>query len=149
MKVVFPKNIKKWLLAGMSFNIGPLNITVIQLFIMAIGIAISLVVFNGLAKNGSKLLGIVFAIFIFVIFVIVTFFKISELGLLPFAVKLVRNNFFDTKKKYQVNYTKQDKIQILIEEEKEKKKQAKKVIEQKFNTIDKKTISDIDEGGLI
>lgn len=116
---------------------------------MAIGIAISLVVFNGLARNGSKLLGIVFAIFIFVIFVIITFFKISELGLIPFVVKLVRNNFFDTKKKYQVNYEKQDKIQILLQEEMEKQKQAKKIIEQKFDTIDKKTISDIDEGGLI
>lgn len=149
MKVVFPKNIKKWLLAGMSFNIGPISITVIQLFIMAVGIAISLVVFNGLTRNGSKLLGIVFAIFIFVIFVIITFFKISELGLLPFAVKLVRNNFFDSKKKYQVNYVKQDKTELLIQEEKEKKKQAKKVIEQKFDTIDKKTISEIDEGGLL
>jgi hypothetical protein len=36
MKAVFPKNIKKGLLAGLTFSIGPLTISIVQLFILAI-----------------------------------------------------------------------------------------------------------------
>jgi hypothetical protein len=46
MKAVFPKNIKKGLLAGLTFPIGPITISIIQLFILAIGIALALVVFS-------------------------------------------------------------------------------------------------------
>jgi hypothetical protein len=42
----------------------------------------------------------------------------SELGLLAFIAKMIRNNFFDTNKKFQVNYEKQNHLDILIKEAK-------------------------------
>lgn len=79
MKVVYPKNIKRGLLAGMTFSIGPLNISVVQLFVLALGVALALAAFNGLGKSGSKVLGIFVAILIIIITIIIAFFKVSEL----------------------------------------------------------------------
>ncbi|MEI7562743.1 MAG: hypothetical protein WCJ39_03345 [bacterium] len=79
MKVVYPKNIKKGLFAGMTFTIGPLTISIIQLFIMAVGIAIALAVFNTFAKAGSKIIGVFLAVIILIIFIVIVFFKVSEL----------------------------------------------------------------------
>jgi len=79
MKVVYPKNIKRGLLAGMTFSIGPLNINVVQMFILALGVALALAAFNGFSKSGSKLLGIFIAIIIIIIFIVMAFFKVSEL----------------------------------------------------------------------
>lgn len=62
----------------MTFNIGPLTISVIQLFILALGVALALAAFNGVGKT-SKVLGIFIAIIIIIITIIITFFKVSEL----------------------------------------------------------------------
>jgi hypothetical protein len=72
---------------------------------------------------------VLLAIFILLIFVAIAFFKISELALVPFLAKMVRNNFFDTKKKFQENYTREDPVDILIKEN--KATEEKQVIEQK------------------
>jgi len=147
MKVVYPKHIKKWLLSGMNFNIWPLTISVIQLFVMAVWIAISLAVFNGISKSGSKALWIFFAVLILIIFIVITFFKISELTLIPFVAKIVRNKFFDTNKKFQVNYEKANPLDIMIWESKSEIETAN--IEKKVNTIDKDMINKIEKGGLL
>ena len=128
MKTVFPKNIQKGILAGMNFNIWPFTVSVFQLFILAIGIAIAFVVFNQFAQS-SKAVGIFFAVLIFLIFAVIAFFKISELNLLAFIVKFIQNQFFDTTQKYQTNYTKNDKMAILIE--KSKHQNTKQKIEYK------------------
>ena len=64
------------------------------------------------------------------IFVAIAFFKISELSLVPFAANMIRNNFFDTKKKFQENYTRENPVDILIKEN--KATEEKQVIEQKI-----------------
>ena len=94
MKAVFPKNIKKGFLAGMNFAIGPFNVSIIQLFILAIGVAIAFVVFNKFAQS-SKAAAVIFAILVFLIFVVIAFFEVSELNLLSFIMKFIQNNFFD------------------------------------------------------
>ena len=83
------------------------------------------------------------AILILIIFIIIAFFKISELSLLPYIAKLIRNNFFDTKKKYQVNYDKKSPLDIMIQES--KTKEEKQIIEQKENTFDKEMLKDIEK----
>ena len=147
MKVVYPKNIKKWLFAGMTFSIWPLTISILQLFLLAWGVAIALAVFNSFSKSWSKLIGIVLAIFIMLIFVAIAFFKISELSLVPFAAKMIRNNFFDTKKKFQENYTRESPVDILIKEN--KATEEKQVIEQKVGGLSQERISEIEKGGLV
>ncbi len=148
MKVVYPKNIKKWLLSGMSFQVGPLNITVIQLFILAIWVAISLTLFNAASKSWSKAFGIIIALIVLVIFIIIAFFKVSELWLLAFIAKLLRNNLFDATKKYQNDYPRNDKIEIELKELKEWK-QTQKIDYKLDKNFDKKKIEDIEKSWLI
>lgn len=148
MKVVYPKNIKKWLLSGMSFQIGPLTISIIQLFILAIWVAISLTLFNAASKGWSKALWIMVAVIVLIIFIVIAFFKISELGLLAFIAKLLRNNIFDSTKKYQNNYPRNDKVEIHLKESKEGK-QTQKIDYKMDKNFDKKKIEDIEKSGLI
>lgn len=116
MKVVYPKHIKKGIFATMSFNVWPLTISVIQLFILALGIALSLAIFNQASQGGSKMVGIVVAIPVLLIFIIIAFFQISELSLIPFLAKLIRTYFFDTPKKFQVNFDKANDVDVLLKE---------------------------------
>lgn len=133
----------------MNFNIGPLNIGILQLFLLAIGAGISLVAFNALAKDDAKLAGILVALLIFSIFVIIAFFKISELGLLGFISKMIRNNFFDVNKKFQNNYNKENKIEILIKETKEKAKKWEVIVKEKQRIFDSNKVDRIEKDGFI
>ena len=145
MKAVFPKNIQKGILAVMNFDIWPFTVSVFQLFILAIGIAIAFVVFNKFAQS-SKAVGIFFGILIFLFFAVIAFFKISELNLLAFIVKFVQNQFFDTTKKYQTNYTKNDQLATLIE--KSKSQNTKQKIEYK-SWIELENIDKLDTSWLL
>ncbi|HRX64135.1 MAG TPA: PrgI family protein [Candidatus Absconditabacterales bacterium] len=147
MKVVFPKSIKKGILAGMTLSLGPISLSVIQLFLVALGIGLALVVFNSVSKTGSKAAGVVFAIPILIIFILIAFFKISEMNMLQYVAKIFRNKFFDTTKKYQEDYQRYDKTEILIKEFKNEEKTQK--IEQKENKMDEDLIKKIEKGGLI
>lgn len=147
MKVVYPKNIKRGLLAGMTFTIGPLNISIVQMFVLAVWVALSLAAFNGFSKSWSKVVGLFLAIIILIIFIIIAFFKVSELWLLAYMGKLIRNNFFDVKKKFQVNYEKKNPLDIMIQES--KTKEEKQIIEQKESTFDKQHVTDIEKKWLI
>lgn len=146
MKVVYPKNIKKWLLAWLTFQIGPVNLSIIQLFLLAIGVAAGMGIFNAF-KWWSQWLGAVLAIATMIIFIVIAFFKISDLGLLAFIAKKVRNNFFDTTKKFQINYEKDNATEIKIKEAKSTEGQA--IIENKESWFDKKKLSDIEQWWLI
>jgi len=130
----------------MNFNVWPITVSVIQLFVLALGIAVSLLIFNAVWEN-SKALGLVFAIPVFIIFVIVAFFKISELPLIPFIAKLFQTYVFDATKKYQVNYEKEDPTKIAIKEAESKEK--KQIINYKKWQIDKEIVDDIENSWLL
>lgn len=76
-------------------------------------------------------------------FIVVTFFKISEMGLIEYIAKIIRNTFFDTKKKYQVNYEKQNPVDVYLQEA--KTKEEKQLIEQKEHTFDQNMLKDIEK----
>jgi len=148
MRVVFPKHIKKGILAWMTFNIGPIQLSIVQLFILAIGIAAWLGIFNAVSKSWSKILWLMLAIPIVLVFLAVAFFKMSELSLTAFIAKKVRNNFFDTPKKYQVNFEKINPTTIIIQ--KIKYKDTKKTFTQKEQTkYDSNKIADVEHWWLI
>ncbi len=147
MKVVYPKNIKRGLLAGMTFSIGPLNISIIQMFVLALWVALALAAFNAFWKSWSKVVGIFVAVIIIIITIVIAFFKVSELWLLAYLAKLIRNNFFDAKKKFQVNYEKNNPLDIMIQESKDN--EEKQIIEQKENTFDQQHLTDIEKKWLI
>ncbi len=114
MKAVFPKNIQKWLLSGLNFSLWPITISIIQLFILAIGVAIALIVFSRFSQT-SKVAAIFFAVLIFLFSVLIAFFNISELNIVAFLAKVVQNHFFDTTEKYQTVFHKNSKTELLIE----------------------------------
>lgn len=72
----------------------------------------------------------------------------SELSLIPFIMKLIRNNFFDTKRKFQVNYEKQDPVKLAVKKSKSRD-QEQTVFEQKENWINKEMIDTMNKGGLL
>ena len=65
------------------------------------------------------------------------------MSLIPYIAKLIRNNFFDAKKKFQVNYEKKNPIDIMIQEA--KSKEEKQIIEQKENKFDQQKLTDIEK----
>jgi len=147
MKVTFPKNIKKWILSGMTLNMGPVSLSIVQLFLVAVWVGLALAVFQAVSKSWSSAAGIVFAIPILIIFLLIAFFKISEMGLLQYIAKLFRNKFFDTTKKYQNNFERYDKTDILIKEFKQE--DQKKKIEQKESKLDDTILESIKKWWLM
>jgi hypothetical protein len=50
MKVVFPQNVDKSILGGLQISIGSFSISLIQLFVMAIGIMFGVLSFSTCSK---------------------------------------------------------------------------------------------------
>lgn len=117
MKAVFPKNIQKWLLAWLTLNVGPISISIIQLFILALGVAWAFAIFNQFQKT-NKVVWALAAVFVFLIFLIIAFFKISEMNLLEFIVKFIQSHFIDTSQKIQTNYKKISSLLTKIQKSK-------------------------------
>jgi len=147
MKVPFPKNIKKWILAGMTLNLGPISLSIVQLLLVAIWVWLGLAVFNAGSKSWSTAAWVVFAIPVLLIFLLIAFFKVSEMNMMQYMAKMFRNKFFDTTKKYQVNFEKENKTEILIKESKLDDK--KKKIEQKDKKLGKWILEEIEWGNLV
>lgn len=146
MKVIFPQNIQKGFFAGIAISIFWISITMVQMFIMAVGIVIALGTFSSLSKSNAKELGLVLAIIIFCVFAFVTFFKISEMNLLEFIAKKVRDLFLDTTKKFQINFTKTHPTDVTIA--KSRSKEGKQKIEIK-SWIDLEKVGKLEKGGLL
>lgn len=128
MKVLFPRNIKKWFFSGLNFTIWPLTVNIVQLFVMAIGVASSFAVANYLMKAWNpRFFAIAAASPFTLIAAAIAFFNISEMGLLEFWAKLARNNFFDITTKYQVNTQKFHPIELIIQKN-NKQEQVKKIV---------------------
>ena len=112
------------------------------------GIAISLAIFNQASASGSKMVWLVVALPVFLLFVIIAFFQISELSLIPFIAKLIRTYFFDTTRKYQVNFDRADEVDILLKES--HVGDQKDVISYKTKeVVDPKVLEQIEKGWLL
>ena len=147
MKVTFPKNIKKWLLAWMTLNLGPVSVTIIQLFLLAVWVWLALAIFKAASQSGSTATGIVFAVPVLAIFIVMAFFKVSEMWLLEYIAKLIRNKIYDVPQKFQINFEKENPVDLMIK--KSKIEEKKQVIEQKDGKISKDLLKQIEKGGLL
>jgi hypothetical protein len=147
MKVTFPKNIKKWLLAWMTLNLGPVSVTIIQLFLLAVWVWLALAIFKAASQSGSTAAGIVFAVPVLAIFIVMAFFKVSEMWLLEYIAKLIRNKIYDVPQKFQINFEKENPVDLMIK--KSKIEEKKQVIEQKDGKISKDLLKQIEKGGLL
>ena len=147
MKVPFPKNIEKGILSGMTLNLGPISLSIVQLLLTAVWVGIGLAVFNGVAKAWSTTMWVIFAIPVLILFLMIAFFKVSEMSLLEYVAKLFRNRFFDTTRKFQVNFEKFDQTKILAKES--KWDWSKKKIEYKENKLDADVLQSIKDDRLL
>lgn len=146
MKVLFPQHIKKGIFTGFTINILWFSISMIQMFLMAIGVVIALATFSSFSKANAKNLGIIVAVLILMVFAFITFFKVSEMNLLAFIAKKIKDIFLDTTKKYQTNSKKEHPIDLLIA--KSHQKETKQKIEIK-SWIDPDQLNKLSKGGLI
>lgn len=101
MRVFVPRHISWWMF-NMNLSIGPLTISMIQLAILAFGAVICLLLWQWLSSSWIDwVAAFVIILPVIIIFIVITFFKISELALLPFIAKLLRTYFFDEVRKFQ------------------------------------------------
>ena len=121
MKVMFPQHIKKWFFSSVAFSIMGFSVNFIQLIILAIGVIFALWVFSTFSNADAKWTWLVLGVLIFLIFVVIAFFQVSELNLLAFIAKKIKDSFLDVQKKFQVNYTKHNPTEITIEKSKQEK----------------------------
>ena len=77
---------------------------------------------------------------------VIAFFNISELNLLAFIAKKIKDSFLDVPKKFQVNYTKTDPIELTIAKSKQEK--WKKRIEIK-EWLDINKVSELEKWGIL
>ncbi len=146
MRVMFPQHIKKWFFSWAAFSIMGFSISFIQLIVLAIWVVCALWTFSALSNSWSKWAWLVLAIIIFLIFLVIAFFNQSELSLLAFIAKKVRDSFFDVQKKFQVNYTKDSPTEIVIAKSKQEK--WKQRIEIKWD-LDIEKLSQIDKWWIL
>lgn len=142
MKIFIPRDIK-WGLFNMSLNIWPFTITMVQLFIVAWWVALSLGIWNSLTNQWmDKMIAFIIILPILLIFFWVAFFKFSELSLLPFLAKIAKTYFLDTTNKFQINYKKTDPLEIRIKKLKGQEKKQK--IEVKDSKFDREKMKDLE-----
>ena len=146
MKVMFPQHIKKWFFSGAAFSIMGFSISFIQLIILAIWAVFALWAFSTFSNSDAKWVWIVFAVIIFLIFIVIAFFNVSELNLLAFIAKKVKDFFLDVPKKYQVNYSKLNPTEVAIAKSKQEK--WKKKIEIK-EELDMSKLSEIEKWWIL
>jgi len=134
MKVIFPRNIEKWRIAGVSFQIWPVRITLFQLVWLAIGAAIMLGITNAMIKNGyDRIIAIITWLPFLLIAIIIAFFEISEMNLLQFICKMMRTYVFDVPRKRQVN-VRQDAPSTFALLKRKQQEKKEEVIHKRFDT---------------
>lgn len=143
---MFPQHIKKGFFSGSAISIMWFSISFIQLIILAIWVVFALWAFSTCSNANAKWLGLVLWIIIMLIFIFIAFFNVSELNLLAFITKKIKDSFLDVPKKFQVNFTKYDTTKIIIEKSKQEKWKQKIEIKQ---WIDVTKVSEIEKWGIL
>lgn len=131
---MFPQHIKKWFFSGVAFSVMGFSISFIQLIVLAIGIVFALWVFSTFSNADAKGTWLVLAILIFLIFLVIAFFQVSELNLVAFIAKKIKDNFLDVQKKFQVNYAKHNPTEITIAKAKQEKGKQRIEIKEWFDS---------------
>lgn len=97
------------------------SISFIQLIILAIWAVFALWAFSSFSNSGAKWVWVVVAVIIFLIFIVIAFFNVSELNLLAFIAKKIKDIALDVPEKFQVNYSKLNPTEIVIAKSRQEK----------------------------
>ena len=143
---MFPQHIKKWFFSWVAFSIMWFSVSFIQLIVLAIWAVCALWTFSVFNNSGSKWVWFVLAVIIFLIFLVIAFFNVSELNLVAFIAKKIKDNFLDVSKRFQMNYTKIDPTEIIIAKSKQEKWKQKIEIKE---WLDMDKVSEIEKWWIL
>jgi len=150
MKVLFPRHIKKGIFASMTFTVGPITVSLLQLFVLAMSAAWSFAVANYFLKQGHhKIIAIIFASPVFLVGLAIAFFEVSEMNLWEFIAKQIRTHFFDTNEKYQVNTPKTEEIDLIIKKNHSSEKDKKIIFKTDKELHSNNNDTELHESGLL
>jgi len=77
---------------------------------------------------------------------VIAFFNISELNLLAFIAKKIKDNFLDVPKRFQMNFVKLDPTEIIIAKSRQEKWKQRIEIKEE---LDVSKINDIEKWGIL
>jgi hypothetical protein len=80
------------------------------------------------------------------VFLVIAFFNVSELNLVAFIAKKIKDNFLDVSKRFQMNYTRIDPTEIIIAKSKQKKWKQKIEIKE---WLDVSKVSEIEKWWIL
>ena len=143
---MFPQHIKKWFFSWVAFSIMWFSVSFIQLIVLAIWAVCALWTFSAFNNSGSKWVWFVLAIIIFLIFLVIAFFNVSELNLVAFIAKKIKDNFLDVSKRFQMNYTRIDPTEVIIAKSKQEKWKQKIEIKE---WLDVSKVSEIEKWWIL
>jgi len=115
MKTVIPKHVEAGLF-DMWIDLWPFRVKMWQLFLIAIWVAITFTIMNWLMKNWLwKAPAFIIASPWLLIMLFISFFKKSELHIIPFSLKLIRTYVINTPKTFQKNIIKPSSWEIKLQ----------------------------------
>ena len=77
---------------------------------------------------------------------VIAFFNVSELNLVAFIAKKVKDNFLDVSKRFQMNYTKINPTEVIIQKSKQEKWKQKIEIKE---WLDMAKVSEIEKWWIL
>ena len=145
MKIFVPQHIE-WNFLTSYIRVWPFELKLWQFLVILMGATLGWVVYSKFARDpAGKTMGMILGWVIFLIFLFIALFNVSQLSLIPFVVKKIKDNFLDTTKKYQVTYPKIDEIDLAISEAKLLKRDTDKSKPNKKNIDEEQVFEKIDE----
>jgi len=137
MKIIVPKHVEAWLF-DMWIDVGPFRLKMWQLFLVAIWVAITMTIMNGLMKRWlGKLPAFIIASPGLILMLFIAFFRKSELTIIPFGAKLIRTYVLWSSKSFQRNTIKPPEREIKLQFAKMNKWEEKNITQK---TLDKNEI---------
>jgi len=103
MKIIVPKHVEAWLF-DMWVDLWPFRLKMRQLFLVAIGVAITFWIAQSLMKHWMwKIPAFIIASPGLLIMLFIAFFRKSELAIIPFLLKIIRTYILNTPRVFQRN----------------------------------------------
>jgi len=133
MKIIVPKHVEAWLF-DMWIDIGPFRLKMWQVFLVAIWLAITMAIMNGLMKRWlGKLPSFIIASPWLILMLFIAFFRKSELSILPFWAKLMRTYVLQSQKTFQRNIIKPPEREVKLQFAKMNKWEEKNITQKTLN----------------
>ncbi len=133
MKIIVPKHVEAGLF-DMWIDVGPFRLKMWQLFLVAIWVAITMAIMNGLMKHWMwKIPAFIIASPGLILMLFIAFFRKSELAIIPFGAKLIRTYVLQSPKTFQRNTTKPPEREIKLQFAKMNKWEEKNITQKTLN----------------